>query len=103
MSEFPSLDYFTSKEGIEKYSNPKIVQKKAKEYGVYVVYSPRKNKKYRTVNPITNKFVDFGQMGFIDFTLSKDEEKRRLFRLRNHKWKDADKYSSASLSYNILW
>ena len=100
---YPPMDYFNSKEGIENYSNPKIVQKKAKEYGVYVVYSPRKNKKYRIVNPETNKFVDFGQMGFSDFTLTGDKEKRRLFKLRNHKWKDADKYSPAHLSYWILW
>ena len=100
---FPPLDYFNSKEGIEKYSNPKIVQKKAKEYGVYVVFSPRKNKKYRIVNPETNKFVDFGEMGFSDFTLTGDKEKRRLFKLRNHKWKDAEKYSPAHLSYHLLW
>ena len=55
----PPLNYFTDKEGIEKYSNPKIVQRKAKEYGLDVVFSPRKNKKYRIVNPETNEYVDF--------------------------------------------
>lgn len=99
----PPLDYFNDKKDIEKFSNPKIVQKKAKEYGVFVVYSPRKNKKYRIVNPETNKYVDFGQMGYRDSTLTGDEEKIRLFKLRNHKWKDAPKYSPASLSYHILW
>jgi hypothetical protein len=98
------VNYFTEKEGIELFSNPKIVRKKAKkEYGLEVVYSPRKNKKYRIVNPETNKYIDFGEMGYRDFTLTGDEERRRLFRLRNHRWKDAPKYSPAFLSYNLLW
>lgn len=100
---FPPMNYFTDKEGIEKFSNPKIVQKKAKEYGVFVVYSPRKNKKYRIVNPETNKYVDFGMMGMEDFTHHLDEHRKELFRNRNHKWKDAPKYSPAHLSYHLLW
>lgn len=100
---YPPLDYYTDKKGIEKFSNPKIVQKKAKEYDLYVVFSPRKNKKYRIVNPETNKYVDFGQMGYEDFTLHKDKNRRRLFRLRNHKWANAPKYSARWLSFYLLW
>ena len=97
------LDYFTDKEGIEKYSNPKLVQKKAKQYGIDVVYSPRKNKKYRIVNPETNEYVDFGFFGMEDYTRHLNENRRRLFRLRNRKWADAPKYSASWLSYYLLW
>lgn len=97
------LNYFTDKEGIEKYSNPKIVQRKAKEYGLEVVFSPRKNKKYRIVNPETNKYVDFGFFGMEDYTKHFDENRRRLFRLRNHRWANAPKYSASWLSFYLLW
>ena len=97
------MDYYTSKEGIEKYSNPKIVQKKAKEYNLSVVYSPRKNKKYRIVNPITNKFVDFGQMGFQDYTLYKNKDKLIKFKSRNRRFYDAPIYSPAWASAYLLW
>jgi len=100
---YPPLNYFTDKEGIEKYSNPNMVQKRAKEYGVFVVFSPRKNKKYRIVNPETNKYVDFGFFGMADYTHHLDEHRRNLFRVRNHKWKDAPKYSPAHLSWCLLW
>ncbi len=97
------MNYFTEKEGIELFSNPKVVQKKAKEYGLNVVYSPRKNKKYRIVNPETNKYVDFGFYGMQDFTLHKDEERRQKFLSRNRRFKDAPKYSASWLSYYLLW
>jgi len=96
------LDYFTDKESIEKYSNPKMVQKKAKEYGIDVVFSPRKNKKYRIVNPETNKYVDFGFFGMEDYTHHLDEHRRNLFKIRNRRWKDAPKYSASWLSYYLL-
>lgn len=99
------MDYYNTGKSkfIELFSNPKIVQEKAREYGLEVVYSPRKNKKYRIVNPETNKYQDFGSLFHKDFTLTGDLERRRLFRLRNHKWKDAPKYSNSWLSYWILW
>lgn len=99
------IDYYnTGKDKfIELFSNPKIVQEKAREYGLEVVYSPRKGKKYRTVNPETNKFVDFGSIDYEDFTKHQDEKRRQLFRTRNRKWKDAPKYSASWLSYYILW
>jgi hypothetical protein len=97
------MNYFTEKEGIELFSNPKVVQKKAKEYGLNVVYSPRKNKKYRIVNPETNKYVDFGFYGMQDFTLHRDEERRQKFLSRNRRFKDSPKYSASWLSYYLLW
>lgn len=97
------MNLFANKPDINKYSDPDVVKQKANEYGLSVFYSPRKDKKFRILNPETNKYVDFGQMGFQDFSLTGSENKRRLFRARNHKWKNAPKYSPAWLSYYLLW
>jgi len=99
------VDYYnTGKDKfIELFSNPKIVQEKAKQYGLEVVYSPRKNKKYRTVNPETNKYVDFGSIDYEDATLHQDQKRINRFKSRNRRWKDAPKYSPAWLSYYLLW
>ena len=99
------IDYYDTGKGkfIELFSNPKIVQEKAKQYGLDVVFSPRKDKKYRIVNPETNKYVDFGSIDYEDYTKHQDEKRLMNFRSRNRKWKDAKKYSPAWLSYYLLW
>lgn len=104
MEEVP-LDYFVDKPNIEKYSNPKIVQKKGKLYGLNVVFSPRKNKKYRIVNPNTNKFVDFGSFDppMEDYTKHKDKERLKRFKQRNARWYNSPKYSASWLSAFLLW
>jgi len=89
---------------INKYSNPSIVMKKAKELNLNPIQlSSRKDKKYMVLNPKTNKMVHFGQMGYEDYTKHKDENRRELFKKRNHKWATAEKYSPAWLSYYLLW
>ena len=89
---------------INKYSNPSIVMKKAKELHLNPIQlSTRKDKKYMVLNPKTNKMVHFGQMGYEDYTIHKDEKRRELFKKRNHKWATAEKYSPAWLSYYLLW
>jgi len=86
------------------YSNPAIVMKKAKELHLNPVQvSTRKDKKFMILNPNTNKLVHFGQWGYEDYTKHHDKTRRDLFRKRNHKWKDADRYSPAWLSYHLLW
>lgn len=99
------IDYYdTGKDKfIELTSNPEIVQKKARQYGLEVVYSPRKGKKYRILNPETNKYVDFGSIDYEDATLHQDQKRIDRFRQRNRKWKDAPKYSPAWLSWYLLW
>jgi hypothetical protein len=42
-------------------------------------------------------------MGYEDYTKHQDLHRRELFRKRNHKWADAEKYSAAFLSYYLLW
>lgn len=100
------LDYFTTKPDIQEYSDPIEVQRRAfRLLDARIAYSPRKNKKYRIVNPYTNKYVDFGEMGYRDGTFKDEDQKERIrrFKLRNHKWKNADPYTPAFLSYYLLW
>jgi len=53
------------------YSDFQSVLNKAKLYygeNVKLLQSTRKTKKYMIYNPITNKFVHFGAMGYLDYT-----------------------------------
>ena len=87
---------------INKYSNPSIVMKKAKELHLNPIQlSSRKDKKYMVSDG--KKLIHFGQMGYEDYTKHHDEKRRELFRKRNHKWATAEKYSPAWLSYHLLW
>ena len=90
---------------ILKYSNPTIVQQRANQLldnKTKVYISNLKNKKYYVINP-EGKKIHFGQIPYLDFTKTQDQEKRRLFRLRNKAWAKANKWSPAWLSYNLLW
>lgn len=84
------------------YSNPSQVLRTGRQMGYNISVSPRPAKKYMIVTP-TGKMVDFGQMGYADYTKHKDPKRRQRFLSRNHKWKDADPYSAAYLSYHLLW
>lgn len=100
------MDVYETNKDINRYSNPSTVQKLAHKLlgkEARIVISPRKNKKYRIYNPKTNKYVDFGQMLYEDYTKHKDEERRRKFKSRNARWENSPKYSPAWLSYNLLW
>jgi hypothetical protein len=100
------MDYYETRKDIDRYSNPIMVQKRAfKLLGkqAKIVLSPRKSKKYRIYNPLTNKYVDFGFFGMEDYTKHKDKERQRKFKLRNHRWANAPEYSAGFLSYYLLW
>jgi len=89
-------------EEIVKYSNPEFVFNKFKQsYNGDIKLSTRKDKKYMAF--LKGKWVHFGQMGYPDYTKTLDDKKRSLFRSRNRKWEEADKYSPAFLSFNLLW
>ena len=86
-------------------SNPEIVLKQLKKcYGddVDLYLSTSKNKKYMVFDEDGRK-VHFGDLRFSDWTKHKDKQKRNNFRNRNRRWKDAEKYTSAHLSYYLLW
>ena len=95
--------------GLDEYTNPKIAKKNAVKYlGKNVVLKPstKKDKKFMVLNPVTNKFIHFGQLGFEDFTKHQDlkRQKSYLNRTGNMRgdWKD-DKYSANNLAREILW
>jgi hypothetical protein len=87
---------------VKKFSNPQEVYNKGRQYGLTIYLSPNKNKKYAIVDP-NNKITHFGQMGYMDYTKHLDEIRREQFLKRNAKWKDAEPYTPAWLSYYLLW
>ena len=99
---------FPDNDAIWVFSNPKIAQKKAFEfYGPNAILhrSNTKNKKYCIETP-EGKIINFGQMGYQDFTRTNDQLKRYNYLQRTSKirgdWK-SNKYSPNNLSRTILW
>lgn len=104
--DYMEIENIDEKHSIFNYSNPRIVRKMADKYlgkNVKVYLSTRKDKKYMVLNPSTNKMVHFGAMDYEDFTKHQSELRRQYFRARNHKWRDAEKYTPSWLSYYLLW
>jgi len=94
---------------LAKYSDFKIAQERANEYlgeDAVLFLSPKEGKKYRIYDPINNKFVDFGQMLYEDFTKHNDLRRRERYLKRasniRGNWRD-NKYSPNNLSIHILW
>lgn len=101
-------DRFPIDDEIWIYSNPVIAQQTAfKKYGSNAILyrSKAKNKKYSIINP-NGKIINFGQMGYEDFTKHQNSLRRFDYLQRSGKikgrWKD-DGYSPNNLSRNILW
>lgn len=94
-----------------KYSNPQIVEQKAKKYfnnnNVKILKSTRKDKKYMILDP-NNKYVHFGSMNppMADFTKHNDKERQKAYLARathiKGNWGN-NKYSPNNLSINLLW
>ena len=94
---------------ISLFSSPNIVLKNAMKYlgpDVKLRPSDYPKKKYMVFNPNTKKWVHFGAMGYEDYTLHNDDERRKNYLKRSANirgnWKD-DPYSPNNLSRNILW
>jgi len=92
-----------------KWSNPEKVAEMARKYlgDMAVVFrSTKPKKKYMIFDPVNNKWVFFGEMGYEDFTKHQDPKRREnyLTRTKSMKgnWKD-NRYSANNLSRNILW
>ena len=101
-------DRFNEYDAIWDYSNPLTAQKQAfKIYGpTAILYrSGTKNKKYAIKSP-NGKIVNFGQMGYEDFTKHNDPVRKIRYLNRSSKikgdWKD-DPYSPNNLSMRLLW
>ena len=90
---------------ILKYSDPDKALENAIKYlkkNITFALSTKKTKKYMVQRP-DGKFIHFGSFGQKDYTLTRDKERQRLFKLRNAKWAKQDKYTPGWLSYYILW
>jgi hypothetical protein len=90
-------------------SNPEVVRLKLSKYlnqDVELLVSPLKNKKYRVYDSMNDRYVDFGDIRYEDFTKHKDEKRRKRYlnRATNIKgdWK-TNKFSANNLSINALW
>ena len=91
-----------------KWSNPRQAQKMAYKYlGKTAKIYPARNpqKKYSIYDLKNKKWINFGQIGYEDFTKHKDKTRRKnyLTRTKNMRgnWK-SNKYSANNLSRNIL-
>jgi hypothetical protein len=101
---------------LSDYSDFEAVLSRAKHYygeDVKLLQSTRKTKKYMIFDPYNNKFVHFGQMGYLDFTKYVqiyDIKRANEYRIRYLKralkikgnWKD-NQYSPNYLSLLLLW
>ncbi len=95
----------SKEELIYKYSNPEIVRKLVDKYyskEVPLYISTRASKKYMIQSP-EGKWIHFGMWGSEDATKHKNKDRITMFRIRNAKWRTADKWTPAHLSYWTLW
>ena len=103
-------NYKEKLEQLLKVSNPKEVIMKAKHYfnnpDIKVYLSNRKDKKYAIYDPNNKKLVHFGHIKYEDYTMHKDDKRRKNYLLRasNIKgtWKN-DPYSPNNLSIHLNW
>jgi hypothetical protein len=94
---------------IKKFSNPIVVNRRWKKYkdknASDLMLSPDPEKKYMIFTP-DNRIVNFGQMGYEDFTKHLDPIRRKAYLARSTAikgdWKN-DKYSPNNLAINLLW
>ena len=98
---------FTKK--LSLYSSPKQAQHMAYKYlGKTAKLYPARNpqKKYSIFDPIHQKWINFGQIGYQDYTKHRDLNRRKNYLTRTKfmrgDWKN-NKYSANNLSRNILW
>jgi hypothetical protein len=83
-------------------SDPQEVNRKGMVLRLNEIHpSSRKDKKFMVFDGRT--MIHFGDPKYSDFTKHKDERIRARFRLRNHRWREAQHYSPAWLSYHLLW
>lgn len=94
---------------IHLYSSPRIAQRMAYKYlGKTAKLYPASNpaKKYMIYDPKNNKWVNFGQLGYQDFTKHRSMLRRKNYLTRTKgilgEWKN-NKYSANNLSRRVLW
>jgi hypothetical protein len=97
------------RKSIERWTHVRQAQKMAYKYlGKTAKLYPARNpqKKYSIYDPKNKKWVNFGQIGYEDYTKHKDKKRRHNYLTRTKymlgDWK-SNKYSANNLSRNILW
>jgi hypothetical protein len=94
---------------LHMYSNPRIAQSNAYKYlGRTAKLYPASNsqKKYSIFDKKNNHWVNFGQMGYEDFTKHRDKARRKNYLTRSKNIKGnwaSNRYSANNLSRKILW
>lgn len=88
---------------IRLFSDPEKVQQKANKFGLDIKLSTRKNKKYMFLHPETKRWIHFGDLNYEDYTKHMNENRRRLFSIRNRDWENAERYSPRWASWNLTW
>lgn len=94
---------------LRNYSNPLQAQKMAYKYlGKTAKLYPAHNsqKKYSIWDPKNEKWINFGQLGYEDYTKHHNKTRRTNYLTRTKfmrgNWR-SNKYSANNLSRNILW
>lgn len=98
---------------LQRWSSPATARRRAAALfpGATLRPSTRRAKKYMLLPPegpktTTTGWVHFGEMGYTDFTLHKDPERRRRYLARSAlirgDWRK-NKYSPNNLARRILW
>jgi hypothetical protein len=91
------------------YSNPRTAQSKAYKYlGRTAKLYPgtAASKKYSIYDKKNNRWVNFGQMGYEDYTKHHDKARRKNYLTRSGKIKgewNSNRYSANNLARHILW
>ena len=93
---------------MDQYTNEKIVRKNFNKFGYksdgsQLKQSNRKGKKWMVLDVNTNKWVHFGAMNYQDYTVHKDENRRKKYWSRMGRFQNAYKYSPGYLSLVLLW
>ena len=93
---------------MHQFTNEKIVRRQFikfgyKKDGSQLKPSTRNGKKWMVLDPNKNKWVHFGAMNYQDYTVHKDENRRKKYHSRMGRFQNADKYSPGYLSLVLLW
>jgi hypothetical protein len=93
---------------MHQFTNPTIVRKQFNKFGYKkdgseLKESTRKGKKWMILDPNTKKWAHFGALGYEDYTVHQDKERRKKYWSRMGRFKTAYKYSPGYLSLVLLW
>jgi hypothetical protein len=98
------IEKFPIGSDLRLYSNPEIAQQNAFKYfgnNAHLYPSKVKGKKYAIMSP-EGKIINFGAIGYADYTFTKNAKKRHNFLARTAHGIQTG-YNPNNLSRRILW